>query len=76
MRYESNQLIYCIVVSKYFDASYLFCYSILEGYYYPDMDSLRVEPEEYTTEFLFNNSLNANGAGYIQVSAFIGINWH
>ena len=40
---------------------------MLEGYYYPDMDSLRVEPEDYTTEFLFKNSLNANGAGYIQV---------
>ena len=40
---------------------------MLEGYYYPDMDSLRVEVEELTTGFLFNNSLDAYGAGYIQV---------
>ena len=40
---------------------------MLEGYYYPDMDSLRVEPEDFTTEFLFNDSLNTYGSGYIQV---------
>lgn len=44
-----------------------FC-SMLDGYYYPDFDTLRVEPEDFSNVFEFNSTWRVYGEGFIMVS--------
>ena len=41
---------------------------IRDGYYYPDLNSIRTELELYSDVFEFNITFISNGRGYIPVS--------
>lgn len=55
------------LLSLFLTKVYFHFSSMLDGYYYPDLDSIRLEPEDFTDQFLFNTSLNTYGSGFIQV---------